>query len=83
MHKRSEKSIQSFLHSFIIVFLQAALVQQMKEKDKLIADLRVRHLFITYDEQHNKGHIYRTISHVCHNKIVRPLGNFVACDWLS
>ena len=31
---------------------------------------------ITYDEQHNKGHIYRTISHVCHNKIVCPLGKF-------
>ena len=37
---------------------------------------------ITYEEQHNKGHIDRTISHVCHSKIVRPLGNFVACDWL-
>ena len=40
-------------------------------------------LFITYDEERNKGHIYRTISHVCHNKIVCPLGNFEACDWLS
>ena len=39
--------------------------------------------FITYEEQHNKGHNYRTISHVCHNKIVCPLGNFIACDWLS
>ena len=39
--------------------------------------------FIIYEEQHSKGHIYRTISHVCHNKIVCPLGNFVACDWLS
>ena len=40
-------------------------------------------VIITYEEQHNKDHIYRTISHVCHNKIVCPLGNFVACDWLS
>ena len=37
-------------------------------------------IFITYEEQHNKGHIYRTISHICHNKIVCALGNFVACD---
>ena len=35
------------------------------------------------EEQHNKGHIYHTISHICHNKILCPLGNFVACDWLS
>ena len=39
-------------------------------------------LFITYEEHHNNGHIYRRISHVCHNKIVCPLANFVACDWL-
>ena len=38
-------------------------------------------VIITYEG--NKGHIYRTISHVCNNKIVCPLGNFVACDWLS
>ena len=29
----------------------------------------------TYKEQPNKGHIYRTISHVCHNKIICPLGS--------
>ena len=32
--------------------------------------------YITYEEQHNKGHIYHTISQVCHNKIDCPLGNF-------
>ena len=32
----------------------------------------------TYEEQHNKGDIYRMISNVCRNKIVSPLGNFVA-----
>ena len=30
---------------------------------------------VTYEEQHNKGHIYLTISHVCHNKILCLLGN--------
>ena len=40
-------------------------------------------IIITYEEQQNKGHINRTISQLCHNKIVCPLGNFVACDWLS
>ena len=40
-------------------------------------------MFITYEELHKKDHIYRTISHVCHNKIVCSLCNFVACDWLS
>ena len=34
-------------------------------------------LFITYEEQHNKGHSYRTIYHVYHDKIVCPLGSFV------
>ena len=37
----------------------------------------------TYEEQHNKGHIYCTISHRCHNRIVCPLGNFITWDWLS
>ena len=32
-------------------------------------------IFITYEEQHNKGYIYRMISYVCYNKIVCPLGN--------
>ena len=43
----------------------------------------IRVTFFTYEEQHNKGPIYRSISHVCHNTIVCSLGNFVACDWLS
>ena len=39
-------------------------------------------IIITYEEKHNKGDIYCMISHVCHNKIVCPLGSFVAYDWL-
>ena len=39
--------------------------------------------FITYEEQLKNGHIYGPISHICHTKILCPLGNFVACDWLS
>ena len=39
--------------------------------------LRLITYFITYQEQHSKGHIYRAISHVCHTKSVCPLGNNV------
>ena len=39
--------------------------------------------FITYEEQLNKGHMYRMISNVWHNKTVCPLSNCVAGDWLS
>ena len=34
--------------------------------------INVRATFITYEEQHNKWFIYRTNSHVCHNKIDVP-----------
>ena len=62
--------ISSFV--FLRFFAPAILGPKLFE---IHSEPQVSHRFIIYEEQHNKGHIYRTIFHKCHNKIVCPLGN--------